>query len=103
MNVPRYIDYLRDGHPDLATGVLLLRVSDPEFRTGALGDFGLVWLFFTIVDALLVALTPTLLLAGWGLPAGVVITLLAVVFLLLSWKMFGVRKFNAAEGISAEE
>ena len=87
----------------LATGVLLLRVSDPEFRTGALGDFGLVWLFFTIVDALLVALTPTLLLAGWGLPAGVVITLLAVVFLLLSWKMFGVRKFNAAEGISAEE
>nr|WP_286165968.1 hypothetical protein [Olsenella uli] len=87
----------------LATGVLLLRVSDPEFRTGALGDFGLVWLFFTIVDALLVALTPTLLLAGWGLPAGIVITLLAIVFLLLSWKMFGVRKFNAAEGVPAEE
>lgn len=87
----------------LATGVLLLRVSDPEFKTGALGDFGLVWLFFTIVDALLVALTPTLLLAGWGLPAGILITLLAVVFLLLSWKMFGVRKFNAAEGVPAEE
>lgn len=87
----------------LATGVLLLRVSDPEFKTGALGDFGLVWLFFTIVDALLVALTPTLLLAGWGLPAGILITLLAVVFLLLSWKMFGVRKFNAAEGVPTEE
>ncbi|MBX9033639.1 sodium/glutamate symporter [Gordonibacter massiliensis (ex Traore et al. 2017)] len=83
----------------LATGVLLLRVSDPNFKSGVLADFGLVWLFFSIVDALLVAFSPTFVLAGYGIPYAICITLAAVVFLLLSWKMFGVRKFNKAGGL----
>lgn len=87
----------------LATGVLLLRVSDPEFRSGVLADFGLVWLFFSIIDALLVAFSPTFVLAGWGLPYAIGVTLAAAAFLLLSWKMFGVRKFNTAGGLETVE
>ena len=87
----------------LATGILLLRVSDPESRTGALGDFGLVWLFFSLIDAVLVAFTPTLTLAGLGDVTGFVLLTVAAVFLLLSWKMFGVRGFNQASGVPQSE
>ena len=86
----------------LATGVLLLRVSDPEFKTGALADFGLVWLFFSIVDALLVALTPTVVLLGWGAQAGLALLAVAALFLVRSWRMFGVWAFNAAGGVDRE-
>lgn len=87
----------------LATGILLLRVSDPESETGALGDFGLVWLFFSLIDAVLVAFTPTLTLAGMGGVAGFVLILVAVLFLLISWKKFGIRGFNEADGIPRTE
>ena len=86
----------------LATGILLLRVSDPESKTGALSDFGLVWLFFSLVDAVLVAFTPTLTLAGLGGQTGIILLLIALAFLLVSARMFGVGSFNSAKGISKD-
>lgn len=33
----------------LATGVILLRITDPEFRTGVLQDFGLAWIVLSVM------------------------------------------------------
>lgn len=35
----------------LATGVILLRITDPEFRTGVLQDFGLAWIVLSVMGA----------------------------------------------------
>lgn len=50
----------------LATGVILLRITDPEFRTGVLEDFGLAWIVLSVMDALLVAFAPVFVVAGQG-------------------------------------
>lgn len=60
----------------LATGVILLRITDPEFRTGVLEDFGLAWIVLSVMDALIVAFAPLFVVAGQGV--GFSLTLLAV-------------------------
>lgn len=78
----------------LATGVILLRIVDPEFESGVLEDFGFAWIFLSIVDMLVVSLTPMFVLNGMGIACGVVLTLIAAACLVLSGKMFGMAKNN---------
>ena len=40
----------------MATGVILLRITDPEFKSGVLEDFGFAWIFLSIIDMLVVSL-----------------------------------------------
>lgn len=76
----------------MATGVILLRIVDPEFRTGVLEDFGVAWIFMSIVDLLIVSLAPALVVSGHGLLFGLCLLVLAVCCLFLSGRIFG---FNA--------
>lgn len=65
----------------LATGAILLRIADPEFKTGVLEDFGFAWIFMSIVDLLLVSFCPMLIISGVGAVSGVVLIAVAVVCL----------------------
>lgn len=76
----------------LATGVILLRILDPEFETGVLEDFGFAWIFLSIVDMLVVSLTPMFVLNGMGIMCGLVLVLIASICLALCGKMFGLAK-----------
>lgn len=76
----------------LATGVILLRILDPEFETGVLEDFGFAWIFLSIVDMLVVSLTPMFVLNGMGIMCGFVLVLIASICLALCGKMFGLEK-----------
>lgn len=76
----------------MATGVILLRIVDPDFRTGVLEDFGLAWIFMSIVDLLIVSLAPPLVMSGYGLAFGLCLLLLAACSLCLSGKIFGVQR-----------
>ena len=76
----------------MATGVILLRVTDPEFKSGILEDFGFAWIFLSIIDMLVVSLTPMFIVNGMGWLIGLVLTVLAVFCLALSGKIFGVHK-----------
>lgn len=76
----------------LATGVILLRILDPEFESGVLEDFGFAWIFLSIVDMLVVSLTPMLVLNGMGVVCGISLVIIASVFLALSGKIFGLAK-----------
>lgn len=67
----------------MATGVILLRVTDPEFKSGVLEDFGFAWIFLSIMDMLLVSFSPLLLQNGYGLIYGLALVLLAVLLLVL--------------------
>ena len=67
----------------LATGVILLRITDPEFKTGALEDFGLAWIFLSIVDAFLVALSPMFVVSGQGVIYAIVLVIISIALLIL--------------------
>ena len=62
----------------LATGAILLRIADPEFKTGVLEDFGIAWIFMSIVDMLLVSICPMLIISGVGAISGVALIVIAV-------------------------
>lgn len=61
----------------LATGAILLRIADPEFKTGVLEDFGFAWIFMSIVDMLLVSFCPMLIISGVGAVSGVILIAVA--------------------------
>lgn len=65
----------------LATGAILLRICDPEFKTGVLEDFGFAWIFMSIVDMLCVSLAPMFLLTGWGIVFSCVLIVLSIICL----------------------
>ena len=67
----------------MATGVILLRIVDPEFSTGVLEDFGFAWIFFSFVDLLLVSFSPLLIVKGYGLIYGAIVSLAAIACLVL--------------------
>ncbi len=73
----------------LATGVILLRITDPEFRTGVLEDFGLAWIVLSIMDALLVAFSPVFVLAGQGVAFALVLIAVSIAALVACKLMFG--------------
>lgn len=73
----------------LATGVILLRITDPEFRTGVLQDFGLAWIVLSVMDALLVAFAPVFVLAGQGVAFSVTLIAVSVAALIACKLMFG--------------
>ncbi len=73
----------------LATGVILLRITDPEFRTGVLEDFGLAWIVLSIMDALLVAFSPVFVLAGQGVAFALALAAASIAALVACRLMFG--------------
>lgn len=79
----------------LATGVILLRITDPEFKTGVLEDFGFAWIFLSIMDMLLVTFAPLLVLEGYGLGFGMALVMCSLLCLALC-KML-TRKKNVLE------
>lgn len=86
----------------MATGVILLRVTDPEFKSGVLEDFGFAWIFLSIMDMLIVSLSPRFIVNGMGTIAGIVYCLIALACLLLSAKVFGIQKDNGTVQRSGE-
>lgn len=84
----------------LATGVILLRITDPEFRTGVLEDFGLAWIVLSVMDALLVAFAPVFVLAGQGVGFSLALIAASVAALVACRLMFG-RKVQVEKGSNA--
>ena len=65
----------------LATGAILLRVADPEFKTGVLEDFGFAWIFLSIIDMLLVSFCPMFVISRVGAVSGAILIAVAAVCL----------------------
>lgn len=72
----------------LATGVILLRICDPEFRTGVLEDFGLAWIVLSILDAVVVALSPMFVVAGGAIAYSVVLLAVGLAALFVCRRLY---------------
>lgn len=75
----------------LATGVILLRIADPEFESGVLEDFGFAWIFLSIMDMLLVSFAPIFVLNGLGVVFGLALLVLSFICLIVCKKVFKAR------------
>lgn len=72
----------------MATGVILLRITDPEFKTGVLEDFGFAWIFLSFMDMLIVSFSPMFVLNGSAVVSSVVLLLVSVTCILICKKYF---------------
>lgn len=81
----------------MATGVILLRITDPEFKSGVLEDFGIAWIVLSFIDMIAVALSPMFVGNGMGLFAGLAFVAISALCLLLSAKLFGVYKDDGTQ------
>ena len=79
----------------MATGVILLRITDPKFESGVLEDFGIAWMFLSIMDVLLVSLSPVFVLNGLGYMYGFVLMLISAISLFICRKF--VVKHNSIQ------
>lgn len=87
----------------MATGVILLRITDPEFKSGVLEDFGIAWIVLSFIDMVIVALSPMFVGNGMGLLIGFVFVAISILCLLLSAKLFGVYKDDGTQLRQDEE
>jgi len=67
----------------MATGVILLRVTDPEFKSGVLEDFGFAWIFLSFMDMFLVSFSPIFVLNNLGIVYSLIMLGVAGLCLLL--------------------
>ena len=81
----------------MSTGVILLRIIDPNFETGVLEDFGLAWVIMTFVDLALVSLTPIFVMQGLGLTAGLVLLATVIIAIVLCAKIYGIHRDKLAK------
>ncbi len=76
----------------VAIGVTLLRIVDPEYRSKALEDYGMAYVFMSFIEIGLIALLPTLIVSGYIYEAGAVCLLAFLVLLGICAKKYGVYK-----------
>ena len=81
----------------MSIAVLLLRIVDPEFKSGVLEDSGFAWIFVSFVDIACVTFIPLLLLQNLGLVTGIVLVAAAAFCLLISKLRYGTAKVKADE------
>lgn len=73
----------------MPVAIMLLRITDPEYRSGVLEDSSLAWVFLTLADIIVVAVTPVALLRGKIISTGVILLLLAIGLITVSFIFYG--------------
>lgn len=72
----------------MATGVILLRITDPEFKSGVLEDFGFAWIFLSFIDMFMVSFSPIFILNGTGVVSNIILLAVAALCLMICRIMF---------------
>ena len=76
----------------VAIGVTLLRIVDPEAKSGTLNDYGYSYTLQSVIEVFIIALTPILAVSMGCLAVGAIETGIALVLFLIGAKIFGVHK-----------
>lgn len=72
----------------MATGVILLRITDPEFKTGVLEDFGFAWIFLSFMDMFLVSFSPIFVLNNSAVMYCVILLVISTTCIIACRKFF---------------
>ena len=75
----------------VAIGVTLLRIVDPEAKSGTLNDYGYAYTLQSVIEVFIVALTPIFAVSIGVIPVGIAETLIALALFLFSAKAFGIH------------
>lgn len=70
-------------------GIMLLRIVDPEYKSGILEDYGTAYVFISIIEVLIISFSPLAIIYGYGYWMGLGLTILLIVLLIVSYKMKG--------------
>ena len=76
----------------VAIGVTLLRIVDPEAKSGTLNDYVYSYTLQSVIEVFIIALTPILAVSMGCLAVGAIETGIALVLFLIGAKIFGVHK-----------
>ena len=76
----------------VAIGVTLLRLVDPEAKSGTLSDYGYAYTLQSVVEVFIIALTPILAVSMGCIATGLIETAIALALFLVSAVLFGIRK-----------
>ncbi len=76
----------------VAIGVTLLRIVDPEAKSGTLSDYGYAYTLQSVVEVFIIALTPILAVSMGCIAVGLIETAIALALFLVSAVLFGIRK-----------
>lgn len=67
----------------VATAVILLRICDPEFRSGILEEFGIALALLSFVDIFTITMAPLAILSGYGLIFAIGMVIAAIISLIV--------------------
>lgn len=81
----------------VAMGITLLRIVDPEFKSGALEDYGIAYVPISFLELLLVSMLPIVVAKGYVASSGVVLILMCILLIGISWKVYGIFKGDSSE------
>lgn len=76
----------------VAIGVTLLRICDPEMKSGTLDDYGTAYTLISVIEVFIVALTPQLAVLMGCWKVGIVELLIGMALLFLCGKIYGWHK-----------
>ena len=75
----------------VAIGVTLLRIVDPEGKSGTLNDYGYAYTLQSVIEVFIIAFTPILAVSMGCIAVGAIETAIAVVLFAICGKLFGVH------------
>jgi ESS family glutamate:Na+ symporter len=87
----------------VGTGIILLRVVDPHFRSRTLEDYSLAYVFIAPVEIVLLVALPPLVTRSWGAAAALVLLALFAACLALSGALFGWQRGPATAVRAGEQ
>ncbi|MTI53531.1 MAG: sodium:glutamate symporter [Geosporobacter ferrireducens] len=76
----------------VAMGVTLLRIVDPEFRSKTLEDYGMAYVFISVIEVFIVSMVPVFVAKGQMFSTGAVLTLIFLGLVGLTILKYGVHK-----------
>ena len=76
----------------VAIGVTLLRIVDPEMKSGTLDDFGTAYTLQSVIELFLVSFIPVFAVAYGCIPVGGVVLAIGIGMILFNRKVYGINK-----------
>lgn len=83
----------------VAIGVTLLRIVDPEAKSGTLNDYGYSYTIQSVVEVFIIAMVPIMAVSLGCIQSGAILTVIAIALFLFGAKVFGVHNSSADRGI----
>ncbi len=81
----------------IATGVTLLRIVDPEFKSKTLEDYGVAYILISFLEILLLTVMPMFVAQGYIFVVGAILLAITLGLWIFTAMKYGVHKEPASQ------